>query len=64
MTGEDQDDRRGEVRDAAWALIGADIPPQCWPGVLANLAVIGRHVGIVRGAGVDPASEAAEVFRA
>jgi len=64
MAGEDQDDRPGAVRDAAWALIGADLPAPCLPGVLANLAVIGRHVAIVRAAGVDPTAEAAEVFRA
>ena len=64
MASEDQGEGFGAVRDAAWALIGADVPTQCLPGVLANLVVIARHVAIVRAAGVDPASEAAEVFRA
>jgi hypothetical protein len=64
MSGEDQDEKLGAVRDAAWALIAADIPPPCLPSVIANLDVIGRHVRIVRAAGVDPAGEAAEVIRA
>jgi hypothetical protein len=53
-----------EVRAAAWALVGVTIPAACAAGVKANLAIIARHVEIVRAADANPALEAADVFRA
>jgi hypothetical protein len=60
----DPDNGVDEVRAAAWSLVGVTIPADCAPGVKANLAIIGRHVEIVRAADIDPALEAAEVFQA
>ena len=60
----DRGDGVDEVRAAAWSLVGVTISADCAPGVKANLAIIGRHVEIVRAADIDPMVEAAEVFQA
>jgi hypothetical protein len=52
------------MRAAAWALVGAPIPPDCRAGVTANLAVLAQHLAIVRAADVPATTEAAEVFEA
>ena len=48
---------------AGFALVQVPIPAACFPGVVANLAILARHAAIARAAPVDPRIEAAEVFR-
>ena len=52
------------MRTAAWALVGAPVPPDCRAGVTANLAVLAQHLAIVRAADLPATIEAAEVFEA
>jgi len=58
------EDGRSETAEAAFALIDMVIPPDCLPGVTANLAVLAGHLAIIRAAVVPGLTEAAEVFRA
>ena len=58
------DDARSKTDETALALIDMVVPPECLPGVRANLAVLAGHLAIVRAADVPGATEAAEVFRA
>jgi hypothetical protein len=64
MDSADDDLDPGEIKAAAWALIGVALPPESWSGVGANLAILGRHLAVVRSVPVPATTEAAEVFQA
>lgn len=57
-------DERTAYIDAVARCVGLAIPPECRPGVEANLALFLHHAAIVAAADEDPTREPAEVLRA